>query len=85
MDLGQVDDFDRVATQFQRLTEIADERVPLESYIGFWPRSRSRPEGVAGNTAATVLVTGATGFVGRPARGSVACNGHPGRGGERPG
>jgi len=35
MDLGQVDDFDRVATQFQRLTEVADERVPLESYIGF--------------------------------------------------
>jgi NDP-mannose synthase len=35
MDLGKVDDFDRVAAQFQHLSEVADARIPLESYISF--------------------------------------------------
>jgi NDP-mannose synthase len=35
MDLGKVDDFDRVASQFQHLAEVADARIPLESYISF--------------------------------------------------
>ncbi len=35
MDLGKVDDFDRVAAQFQHLAEVADARIPLESYVSF--------------------------------------------------
>ena len=33
MDLGKVDDFDRVASKFQHLISVAETRIPLESYI----------------------------------------------------